>query len=110
MVILVRCFNKGFLIKLSQLYFKHAYDLFPPEGYAIKSGRKLTCPAEEGKAIQDHLFFTESYVSPSAIYSHLITVTISNHDHGHHSHKLQQKFLFGVMFRVSFVPLTPIFP
>jgi hypothetical protein len=28
MVILVHCFNKGFLIKLSQLYFKHAYDLF----------------------------------------------------------------------------------
>jgi hypothetical protein len=28
MVILVRCFNKRFLIELSQLYFKHAYDLF----------------------------------------------------------------------------------
>ena len=27
-VILVHCFNKRFLIKLSQLYFKHAYDLF----------------------------------------------------------------------------------
>jgi hypothetical protein len=42
-------FNKGFLLKLSQLYFKQssaedAYDLFPPEGYGIERGRKLTCP------------------------------------------------------------------
>ena len=38
-------FNKGFLLKLSQLYFKQssaedAYDLFPPEGYGIERGRK----------------------------------------------------------------------
>jgi hypothetical protein len=45
MVILVHCFSKGFLIKLSQLYFKQsaaeaAFDLFPPEGWGIDRGRK----------------------------------------------------------------------